>query len=236
VRDGTSITYAALTSTIFNQQAAWFSELDHLGVDAYFPLEIAGKMSFWPSNMTVPSVAQLVEAWQPLLIELKIVSEMIGKPILFSEVGYQSRWASWRNPAGVLNLDPTDGSCWERSVNLEVQALLYEALLQAVAPHATDQGGWYAGVFWWLWRSDPTAGGTCDDSFVPTGKPSEVVLRRNWNGSALTDRGHVMKRQRSAITTSNPRNSTKINSAVFGAGQWSSPYYRLTIALLSPRI
>lgn len=36
---------------------------------------------------------------------------------------------------GVLTLDPTDGSCWERAINTEVQAVMYDALLTALEPH-----------------------------------------------------------------------------------------------------
>jgi len=37
-------------------------------------------------------------------------------------------------------------------------------------------------VYWWLWRTDPSHGGTGDSDFTPHGKPAEAVLRR-WYGN-----------------------------------------------------
>eukprot|EP00041_Stephanoeca_diplocostata_P029241 m.858340 g.858340 ORF g.858340 m.858340 type:complete len:788 (+) comp23522_c0_seq14:74-2437(+) len=242
------LTYAAMTSTLQAwDHVSWLQNVDVLGVDAYYPLNVSAfgggppdLMQYWPKNTTIPPLESIVRAWQPMVIALQKIAKQSGKPILFSEVGYQARYGVWRQPAGVMTLDPTDGSCWERAINTEVQAVMYDALLTALEPHSIGEtGGWWAGVFWWIWRTDPTAGGTCDDSFVPTGKPAQAVLARHWGGNASilsaaaapnTHKTQLALAQLPAsppARISGPRNSTKINSAVYGGGMWSSPYYRL---------
>lgn len=241
-----SLTYAAIASGILQGTITWLDELDHIGIDAYVPLNSApaiplGQQHYWPQNGTVPSVAQFEEAWQPYLKAMANVSKTVGKPVVFAEVGYQSRWGSWRNPAGVLVLDPTDGSSWERSVSLQTQANMYEALLNALEPHSGD---WWSGVFWWLARVDSTAGGSCDDSFVPLGKPAMDVLQSRWAAKQNAPQLAPPPLQRHWAASSNldalppagklgdrrsrDANASKICGAVFGAGQWSSPEYRLS--------
>lgn len=55
-----------------------------------------------------------------------------------------------------------------------VQAAAYEGLLSAFYPHA-----WFNGVYLWLWRADPDAGGASDESYTPQNKPAtlEVMAR-----------------------------------------------------------
>lgn len=207
---------------------------------------------------------QFKDGWAPVVQQLQEASKRAGnKPLLFCEVGYQSRWGVWNNPPGVLVLDPTDGSCWERSVSLQVQERMYQALLEVTAEHSVDQGGWWQGVAWWILRADPTGGGTSDDSFQFVGKPAEQVLAKAWGGHVPTvpsDGGMVSptqlalgmlheaeeaaekKQDRYDAPTNSLRhaatdapkaptaNQTKVNSAVFGSGMWSSPEYRLDSA------
>ena len=35
---------------------------------------------------------------------------------------------------------------------------------------------WFQGTYWWLWSTDPTAGGLNDTSYTPQGKPALGVL------------------------------------------------------------
>jgi hypothetical protein len=242
------LTYAAIASGILDGTITWLDALDHIGIDAYVPLNSdpaipPGQQHYWPDNTSVPSVAQFEEAWKPYIATLANVSKTVGKPIVFAEVGYQSRWGSWRNPAGVMVLDPTDGSNWERSVSLETQANLYEALLNTLEPHSSD---WWSGVFWWLVRVDTTAGGSCDDSFVPLGKPAMDMLQSRWTtGSkpANTATALTLDKDTASYISTLPAagelgslrsgagaNASKICGAVFGAGEWSSPQYRLSTA------
>jgi hypothetical protein len=37
---------------------------------------------------------------------------------------------------------------------------------------------WFSGFYLWLWRADPTSGGSSDDTFTPCGKPAATVARK----------------------------------------------------------
>ena len=36
---------------------------------------------------------------------------------------------------------------------------------------------WFDGVYLWLWRTDPTAGGSWDDSYTQQQKPATAVMK-----------------------------------------------------------
>ncbi len=42
---------------------------------------------------------------------------------------------------------------------------------------------WFDGVYLWLWRADPSAGGRSDGSYVPQGKEAAAMLKRFWGGA-----------------------------------------------------
>ena len=44
--------------------------------------------------------------------------------------------------------------------------------INALYPHA-----WFNGVYLWLWRTDPDAGGSSDDSYTPQNKPASKVMK-----------------------------------------------------------
>ena len=60
------------------------------------------------------------------------------------------------------------------------QANAYEAVFEFFA--SLPPSAAVSGSYFWLWRTDTTAGGTMDSDFTPHGKPAEVVLRR-WYGA-----------------------------------------------------
>ena len=96
--------------------------------------------------------------------------------IVCTEVGYQSRNYAWIRGLNQYELDPTDCSVSPLCVNLEAQASAYEGLITALY-----QYDWFEGVYLWIWRTDPGAGGSSDDSYTPQGKPAaERVLRKLW--------------------------------------------------------
>jgi hypothetical protein len=146
-----------------------------IGVDAYYPL--------WPIQLTDamlasgwspapdspdanPTVAQLVSGWtsphitpngQPIDVApadgLTVISRTVGKPLLFTEIGYANRrGAAWEpgrdptgdeaaNPAAYLD-DPHREGC--------LQERLFQAFRQVWA--ASDSFG---GYFWWDAALDP---------------------------------------------------------------------------------
>jgi len=74
-----NLTVATTTGTSPN----WWSELDYIGIDAYYILN---------TTSTKPNVSELVAAWQPIIAELINYTVTFKKPILFTEVGYTSAY------------------------------------------------------------------------------------------------------------------------------------------------
>ena len=146
------LTYAA--SWGVEGTVRFWGSLDYIGSDAYYPL----------STQPTQDVAALVQAWQPIKARLAQLVARYGRPLLFTEAGYESQAGSTVTPFGVYPPGPrVDGE----------QAAAYEALLRVFWPEP-----WFAGVHWWGW-DDPAVDGY-DIAFAPNGKEAETVLRRWW--------------------------------------------------------
>lgn len=223
------LTYAFLTYQLLDDALpSWAAQLDYIGIDAYMSL----------GEKTNASLKDLLVAWIPYVSKLEAQFVKYKKPILITEVGYQSRPDAHRSPSGVLTRDPTDGSCWKEVVDLNEQANCYEALFESLYNKE-----WFAGVFWWLWRTDPTHGGTCDDDFTPFMKPAEEILTKWYKNESrpnpVNNRLHRFRSGVKSVTQSMafyeaipdiriPRDFDALmmqNSMVFAAGEWSSPEY-----------
>jgi hypothetical protein len=61
-------------------QVQFWSALDYIGVDAYYPL----------ANQTDPTFDQIVEAWVPWKTILAGLSDAWNKSVIFTEIGYRS--------------------------------------------------------------------------------------------------------------------------------------------------
>ncbi|MBC8152591.1 MAG: hypothetical protein H7Z72_06740 [Bacteroidetes bacterium] len=139
----------------------FWSQLDYIGIDAYFPL----------SEQTTPSVAELTKNWQPHADAIRKLSQRQNKPVLFTEYGYRS-------------VDKTAGKQWElpdswqqkAPANMAAQTNAYVALYQTFW-----QQPWFAGGFVWKWYDDPKAGGAQDSDYTPQRKPAETVIRRYYS-------------------------------------------------------
>lgn len=148
------ITYAAnwdeYTSTPF------WSVLDYIGVDAYFPL----------SDAKHPDVEELQAGWSSWKIALETISKKANTPILFTEFGYRSMNYTAKKPWLVDRHQ--DG------VNLAAQATALQVQLETF--WCED---WFAGGFVWKWFLEhQRAGGKNDNRFTPQNKPAEQVLKR----------------------------------------------------------
>ncbi len=152
------LTYAANWYQEYEKVPFW-DALDWIGVQAYFPL----------SDQPDPSVAALVQGWQPHLAKLEALSKRTGKPVLFTELGYCAKANAAREPWLWPN-HHNDAS----AAGLALQARCYQAFFETVWPKP-----WFAGVYIWKWhphlldRTDPP-----DESFTPQGKPAEAILRQ----------------------------------------------------------
>lgn len=153
------VTYAANWDNYKN--VTFWSDLDYIGVDAYFPL----------SSKARPTVDELVEGWGPIAEEIGELSEKEGRPVLFTEYGYKS-------------IEYTNSGHWryrEDSVatSHSNQAIAYEALYQSVW-----EKEWMAGGFFWKYHFDHMMNDSHEyltRRYTPQGKETEAVIRE-WYG------------------------------------------------------
>ncbi len=148
------ITYASNWDNY--DKVKFWSYLDVMGIDAYFPL----------SDKIKPSVEELESAWLPVVNKLQAHSTQWQKPILFTEFGYR-------------NIQKAAGKHWEFKdsdpVSMSEQANGYTALFNSLWSQ-----DWFLGGFLWKWHLKPNSGGPTDNKFTPQGKEAENVIRKHY--------------------------------------------------------
>ncbi|MDT0606733.1 glycoside hydrolase family 113 [Croceitalea rosinachiae] len=157
------LTYAANWDE-YTRTPFW-SELDYIGVDAYFPL----------SEEKNPTKEHMKKGWQKWKIALKNISEEKDKPIVFTEFGYRSMDYTAKKP-WLVDRNQMD-------VNLKAQADATQVVFDEFWKE-----DWFAGGFIWKWFiQHKKTGGEGDNRFTPQNKPSEIVIR-NFYGDYLNKR------------------------------------------------
>ena len=150
------LTYAANWDE-FRRTPFW-SELDYIGVDAYFPV----------SENKTPTVEDCLEGWKkhkPIIAQL---SKEHNKPILFTEYGYRSVDFSGKKP---WVYDHKMGE-----VNLEAQVNTTKAIFETFWKE-----DWFAGGFIWKWfHKHDEVGGVDNPMFTPQNKPVEAVVKQQY--------------------------------------------------------
>ncbi|WP_452221800.1 glycoside hydrolase family 113 [Lacinutrix salivirga] len=147
------LTYAANWDE-FKRTPFW-SELDYIGVDAYFPL----------SEMKTPTIEACKVGWQKHKPVIESLYQTHNKPILFTEFGYRS-------------VDFTAKEPWQsdhtlQSLNFEGQTNATQALFEEFWEQE-----WFAGGFVWKWfHAHNKVGGANDNQFTPQNKPVEHVIK-----------------------------------------------------------
>lgn len=148
------ITYAENWDT-YDKFPHW-ALLDFIGIDAYFPL----------SEEKTPTVAHLLEKWEPIKTQIKQLSVETKKPVLFTEYGYRS--------IDFTALRPWDSSRELNALNFEAQQHALEAIHTAFWNE-----DWFAGGFLWKWfHKHKQSGGKLDSRFTVQNKPAEVLLKK----------------------------------------------------------
>lgn len=132
----------------------FWSQLDYIGIDAYFPL----------SKAETPLVNELFRAWQDTIRGIEKWQRQFNLPIIFTEIGYKSvnqcAWEPW-NPES-------------KKVNLKAQRNAYIAFLSAF-----QKKEWFAGCFIWKWYPETeVSGGENNSDYTPQNKPSGKVLKK----------------------------------------------------------
>lgn len=149
-----TLTYAASWDEV--DRVPFWDALDRVGVDAYFPV----------AHRRDPGRLEILAGWQPWILRLQSLQHRVGRPLLFTEIGYRSVDGAGMHPFAT-------GS--SGTVDAREQADLYWGALQAIAPH-----GWIDGLCWWNWPANP-ATDTVGIDYTPRGKPAEGVLREAWS-------------------------------------------------------
>lgn len=156
--------YAANWWREFEEVPFW-DALDYIGIQAYFPL----------TREENPTLEDLRQGWRPHFEAIQSLHERVGKPVVFTEIGYRSSANAaiepWKWPESLSPTGSEDG--------LKVQAIGYQAFFQTF----WDQD-WFAGVYFWKWFPHLQEGERqIPGGFSPQNKPAEEVMAR-WYGRA----------------------------------------------------
>jgi len=151
------LTYAANWDD-FDQVPFW-DALDVVGVQAYFPLTEAED----------PGEAELHEGWRRVLDRLRALHDRVGKPVVFTEFGYNLSLDAARAPYAHAVAKGRDR---ERAAALQARCL--RVGLQVLAEHRD----WLRGAFLWKWFvGEP---GYDDENFLVDTPSLRRVLAEAW--------------------------------------------------------
>jgi hypothetical protein len=158
-------------------QVSFWSQLDYLGIDCYAPLSdaasptLANLMAGWTSTPSDPTSLS-VTGNQSLISYFASVATQAGKPLLFTEIGYESASDAAKQPSGTSTnvYDPL------------LQANLYSAFFEAWQQSGNNS---LLGVYFWNW--DPNAaevGPGNGPNFSPQAQPAQTVVTTNFSAPA----------------------------------------------------
>lgn len=176
------------------EQIGFWSNLDSIGISAYFELS--------PNSGSVQSI---MESWQTIdRDQIQPLQTRIGKPVIFTEIGYRSvtnaHTRPWDYEMGG-SYDPTE------------QVNSYEALLRY-----WDQRSYMSGVLIWDWHVDPNYGGSGNTDYTPRNKPAEDTIKRWFTSTTPTPTDPTNPGGGTSTTTpTNPGTGTPSSSS----GTWT---------------
>lgn len=149
------LTYAANWDSY--QNVSFWDTLDAIGVQGYFPLSI----------LPQPSTQALRQGWQQALVPLRALSQKTGKPVVFTELGYNRSLEAARQPWASAQ---TSGPYRAQAEALQSRAMA--VALQTLATHAS----WLRGAFLWKWF----VGEAPHENFMVDTPHMRAVLRSEW--------------------------------------------------------
>ena len=145
-RTDAQLTYAA-NWPVYRKVRFW-DALDCIGIQAYFPLAGEG------ADLTGDAGrARLVKGWAPWIADIKKLSESTGKPVVFTELGYDACSSAAHEPwvgrgrQGRRRPTPTDE---ERA--------LQELCLDVAFEIMDENSQWLRGALLWKWFVGPAPG------------------------------------------------------------------------------
>jgi hypothetical protein len=144
------------------RSVAFWDALDAVGIDAYFPL----------CERADPSEEDLRAAWKPILAELAAFQRTVGKPVVFTELGYRAALDAAREP---WTFREERGA--ERARAEAVQERCLRVALEVLEP----ERAWLRGAFLWKWFAGPTHG---RENFVLDRPALHAVIAERWKPGA----------------------------------------------------
>ncbi len=148
------ITYSANWDRL--EAVPFWDALDLIGVQAYFPL----------SRDSNPSVEAIRAGWGAPLERLRLLSERVGKPVIFTEIGY--------DVSPVAASEPWLANSRESDANRALQQRLMEVALRRI-----EEEPFIRGMFWWKWMPGSRQYG----DFAMRHPQVMETLRRAWSAS-----------------------------------------------------
>ena len=100
----------------------------------------------------------------------KAVERHGGKPVWLTEIGMPSADGFAERPWA-----------WVALNNPRVRPdVMLQTKATAIWLDQVRRAKWIDGVFFWLWYSDPAAGGLQDRDYTVQNKPAEIIIRQQW--------------------------------------------------------
>jgi len=151
------LTYAANWDEY--ETVSFWPELDYIGMDAYFPL----------TNKVNPTKEELIAGWQKNADALEnwLKTSGLNKPIIFTEIGYDTIEGSNKQPWRIL---PTLSTYKESQ---DEQANCLESLFEVLSKRS-----WFKGFYWWNYFPRPDIGSL---GYTLRGKKGEKILTEWFN-------------------------------------------------------
>jgi len=150
------LTYAANWDEY--KRVPFWKDMDYIGVDGYFPV----------SNNKTPSIEDARLGWKQWKSEMKSISELENKKILFTEYGYRS--------INFTGKEPWKSDHDSTNVNHQAQINTTKALYDELWSE-----DWFAGGFLWKWFvNHAEVGGIEDNFYTPQNKPVEAIIKENY--------------------------------------------------------
>ena len=141
------VTYSANWDHL--QSLEFAARTDFIGMNAYHEIGSAE-----------PDLETMVRRWNRILREVQVWQATHGRPVVVTEIGYQSRRGTTLYPWDYLAGGPADPA---------EQDLGYRAFIQAWSGMP-----WLAGTYFYLWWDEQDGG----RGYTPRGKPAGRTLKR----------------------------------------------------------
>ena len=151
-----SLTYASNWDDYY--EVPFWSELDVIGIDAYFPI----------SQLPNPDLSILIMKWDSIMKVLSKFAEQYDKKILFTEYGY-------------LSVEGAAGKNWELERDIKsrpISEVAQRDALEALLTTCEKYPVWIGGFLWKWFPEGKGHEGYIERDYTPQGKLSEETLTR----------------------------------------------------------